>query len=208
MIDSEKCEKSRILKVFLLKAALNGWNEKSLDQAISDLRLDEMDKLREFPGGISDIVDYFGVWSDQRMISTLNQMTLSDMRVKDRIHSCVKLRLQINKNYRESIRRLLPYLSLPMNSMLGFRLCWRTSSEIWYASGDRSTDWNYYSKRALLASVYSATIMFWLSDEPDDTGDYPETWMFLERRIQNILDSFRLPQYFKNFLNCNSQKTG
>jgi ubiquinone biosynthesis protein COQ9 len=92
--------------------------------------------------------------------------------------------------------------------MLGFRLCWRTSSEIWYASGDRSTDWNYYSKRALLASVYSATIMFWLSDEPDDTGDYPETWMFLERRIQNILDTFRLPQYFKNFLNCNSQKTG
>ena len=208
MIDSAKREKVRILETFLLKSALDGWNQKSLDQAVCELGLTEIDKLRVFPNGIHGVVDYFGIWSDQRMISALGQINLEDMRIRDRIHACIKVRLEINKDYRVAIRRLLSFLSLPANSALGVRLCWRTASEIWYASGDQSTDWNYYTKRALLASVYSATIMYWLSDKHDETGDFPETWMFLERRIENILFTFRLPQYFKNFMTCNSQKTG
>ena len=29
--------------------------------------------------------------------------------------------------------------------------------DIWYCAGDRSTDFNWYTKRALLATIYSST---------------------------------------------------
>ena len=128
------------------------------------------------------------------MVEALNKIDYSDMRVRDKILISVKTRLQINSNYRNAIRRLTSYLILPTNSAVALRLTWKTSSEIWYAIGDKSTDWNYYSKRGLLASIYSATVLFWLSDSPDDKGDFPGTWEFLDRRVQDVLKIFSLPK--------------
>ncbi|NQV43711.1 MAG: hypothetical protein HQ501_02315, partial [Rhodospirillales bacterium] len=31
----------------------------------------------------------------------------------------------------------------------------RSVSAMWYVAGDRSADWNYYTKRGLLAPVYT-----------------------------------------------------
>ncbi len=60
----------------------------------------------------------------------------------------------------------------------------RTVDALWYAAGDRSTDYNYYTKRLLLAGVYSSTLLVWLNDKSEDHG---ATWAFLERRIDNVL---------------------
>ncbi len=43
----------------------------------------------------------------------------------------------------------------------------RTVDAIWHAAGDRSADWSWYSKRAILAGVYGATLLFWLRDDSD-----------------------------------------
>ena len=68
---------------------------------------------------------------------------------------------------------------------------------MWYAAGDTATDWNHYSKRALLATVYTSTVLYWLSDEGDDEGDFPDTWGFLDRRISDVLKVFGLPSKLK-----------
>ncbi|MBT7267527.1 MAG: COQ9 family protein, partial [Rhodospirillaceae bacterium] len=46
------------------------------------------------------------------------------------------------------------------------------------------TDFNYYTKRGLLAGVYGSTILYWLSDNSDD---FVETDAFLARRINEVL---------------------
>jgi ubiquinone biosynthesis protein COQ9 len=61
-------------------------------------------------------------------------------------------------------------------------------SAIWYAAGDTATDFNYYTKRALLAGVYSATVLYWLDDKSED---FAKTWTFLDRRIADVM---RVPQ--------------
>ena len=48
----------------------------------------------------------------------------------------------------------------------------------------RSTDWNFYSKRGLLAGVYGSTVLFWLQDNSED---FTETWAFLDRRIADVM---------------------
>ena len=66
----------------------------------------------------------------------------------------------------------------------GARLLYGSVDTIWRAAGDRSTDWNFYSKRGLLAGVYGSTVLFWLQDNSED---FTETWAFLDRRIADVM---------------------
>ena len=54
---------------------------------------------------------------------------------------------------------------------------------IWHAAGDRSADFSWYTKRAILAAVYSATVLYWLRDTSEDDA---ATLAFLDRRLAGI----------------------
>ena len=55
---------------------------------------------------------------------------------------------------------------------------------MWYAAGDTSTDFNFYTKRATLAGVYSSTLLYWLNDRSPGSE---ATWGFLDRRIDDVM---------------------
>jgi ubiquinone biosynthesis protein COQ9 len=56
---------------------------------------------------------------------------------------------------------------------------------MWRAAGDTATDYNFYTKRALLAGVFSSTVAVWLDDTSEDLSD---TESFLRRRIENVME--------------------
>ncbi|WP_374298103.1 COQ9 family protein, partial [Sphingomonas sp.] len=76
------------------------------------------------------------------------------------------------------------FLAMPLNAALALKLLYRTVDAIWYAAGDNATDFNFYTKRGLLAGVYSATLLYWLNDRSQDCAD---TWAFLDRRIEEVM---------------------
>lgn len=108
------------------------------------------------------------------------------MSVPARIAAALKARIMVNNQHREALRRTLSWLALPLNVPLAVQATLRTVNAMWYAAGDTATDWNYYSKRGLLTTVYSATVLYWLSDTADEDGDYPQTWDFLNRRLGDL----------------------
>jgi ubiquinone biosynthesis protein COQ9 len=55
--------------------------------------------------------------------------------------------------------------------------------DIWHACGDTSTDYNWYTKRGLLAGVYTATELFMLTDY---SPGYADTWRSLDRRLKDV----------------------
>jgi ubiquinone biosynthesis protein COQ9 len=55
---------------------------------------------------------------------------------------------------------------------------------MWSIAGDKADDYNYYSKRSLLAAVWTSTFLFWLEDRSDGFGD---SWAFLDRRIGEVM---------------------
>ena len=67
---------------------------------------------------------------------------------------------------------------------LALKLLYRTVDAIWYAAGDNATDFNFYTKRALLAGVYSSTVLYWLNDKSAGCAD---SWSFLDRRIDEVM---------------------
>lgn len=173
----------------LLQAALphvlfDGWTEATLRAAARDVDLTPEAAINAFPEGPHDLVEAFSHWADEEMLRGLAALDLEEMRMRDRIATGVRLRLEALAPHREALRRSLSFLALPPNAPLATRLLWRTADVLWYAAGDKATDYNYYSKRLLLAGVVSATTLYWLEDNSED---FTDTWGFLERRIDEVL---------------------
>ena len=72
----------------------------------------------------------------------------------------------------------LALLSLPFNAGLALKLLYKTVDAMWYAAGDTSTDFNFYTKRATLAGVYSSTLLYWLNDRSPGSE---ATWASCDR---------------------------
>ena len=54
---------------------------------------------------------------------------------------------------------------------------------IWRGAGDSSADFSWYTKRAILASVYGLTLLYWLRDTSDEDE---ATLAFLDRRLAGV----------------------
>ena len=174
----------RLLDATLNHVPFDGWTMTALQRAAADLGLDAATAVNAFPGGAAELIAFHSAEADRRMLDALQPLDLPGMRVRDRIAAAVRLRLEQNAAHREAIRRALAFLALPQNGPLGLKCLYRTVDAIWYAAGDTSTDYNFYTKRLLLSGVYSSTLLFWLNDESED---FAETWAFLSRRIDEVL---------------------
>ena len=173
-----------ILDAALLHVPFDGWGEKAMRRGAADAGVTEAFARLAFPGGTSDMVDYYLQRLDTRMTARLSKMKLDKMRIRDRITTAVQVRLALNDEHREAVRRTVTWVAMPGHAELGVRALWRTADAMWRAAGDTATDYNHYTKRAILSGVYSSTLLVWLQDESED---YAETAAFLARRIDNVM---------------------
>ena len=142
-----------------------------------------------FPGGPAEMVEAHSDLGDRDMVAA--GAAQGEDRVSRRVRALILLRLEQSIPHREAIRRGLSLLSLPGNRAAGARALARTVDTIWHEAGDRSADMSWYSKRALLAGVYTATLLFWLQH-----GSTPETEAFLDRRLAAVAGLGRLRRRF------------
>lgn len=173
----------------LMRAALHhipfdGWSWAALTAAAEDCGLDAVDARNAFPEGPVGAIELFSLEADDAMLAAMEDYDLARMRVRDRVATAIRIRLEQNEPHKEAIRRALSTLAMPGNAALSTRALYRTVDAVWAAAGDSSVDVNFYSKRALLAGVYSSTLLYWLDDHSADHG---ATRAFLDRRIDEVL---------------------
>ena len=106
------------------------------------------------------------------MVEDMEKEGVAALKIRDRIKAAVRIRLERHSGQRESARRALSLLSLPFNAPLALKLLYGTVDAMWYAAGDTSTDFNFYTKRATLAGVYSSTLLYWLNDRSPGVGGH------------------------------------
>jgi ubiquinone biosynthesis protein COQ9 len=176
--------RDEILLAMLPQVAFDAWTGRALDAGVAAAGFPPEMALRGFPNGIEDVICHWAKYNDRRMLEGMERLNLDSMRVRDRIATGVRLRIEVNKPYREAVRRALSFLALPQNAAIAARNTYNTVDAIWYAAGDTSTDFNFYTKRALLAPVYVSTVLYWLGDESEDGA---ATWAYLDRRIADVL---------------------
>jgi ubiquinone biosynthesis protein COQ9 len=159
-----------------------GWNRNTLRRALTRSGAAPDDAEFLFPGGAIEMVEAFCDLADRRMTEAAD-LSLADQRVSARVRSLIALRLSQAEPHRAAVRHALALLALPRNFNITARTAARTADAIWHAAGDSSADFSWYTKRATLAAVYSATLLFWLRDHSDQAAD---TLGFLDRRLGDL----------------------
>ena len=195
--DRFELERRALLAALLDHVPFDGWTGKAMAAAAEQAGLDAGFAYRAFPRGAVDAIEYFNRVADEDMAAALAEEDLEAMRVRERIARAVRLRLEQNAGRRDAVRRGLTVLSFPPNGPVGLRCLYRTVDTIWRAAGDTATDFNFYTKRGLLAGVYSATVVFWLNDSSEN---FSRTWRFLDRRIDETMQIPKITQRLKKTL--------
>ena len=163
-------ERDAALDALVAAKPFPGWNLAALRAAVAP----DADLL--FPIGATDMVESWADLADRRMAGTAGEG-----RTPERVRTVIARRLEASRPAKEAVRRGLAVLS--RDPAAAARVTARTTDAIWHAAGDRSADWNWYTKRALLAGVYGLTLLYWVRD--DSEGD-AATLAFLDRRLAGI----------------------
>jgi ubiquinone biosynthesis protein COQ9 len=129
------------------------------------------------------------------MQAALAARDLAGLKIREKIALAIRLRLEPLTAHREALRRAASLMALPLNAGRGASALYRTVDAMWYGIGDRSTDFNFYSKRAILAGVYGSTVLVWLYDRSEGQE---RTWEFLARRIEDVMRFERAKVSFRD----------
>lgn len=172
-----------LLDAALPHVAFDGWTDTTFSAAMADAGIDPALSRAVCPRGAVDLALAAHARGDAEMLARLKAADMDGMRFRDRIAAAVRFRLEAAGD-REVVRKGAVLFALPQYAADGARAIWQTCDAIWTALGDTSDDVNWYTKRATLSGVYSATLLFWLGDDSDGAS---ATWAFLDRRIDNVM---------------------
>lgn len=172
-------------------AIFDGWNETALVAAARSVGADDDVARLAFKGGAMDMIGAWIETIDAAMAAALPAETLAAMKIRERIRSLVQFRLDAVAGREEALRRALAVMAMPQNAARALRTGWHSADIMWRLAGDTATDWNHYSKRAILGSLYGATLAVFVNDDGEDKA---ETRGFLDRRIEGVMRFERVKQ--------------
>jgi ubiquinone biosynthesis protein COQ9 len=161
----------------------HGFTRRAMRLALRDIGADPNDADMLFPGGSAELVEAFLELADRRMETAAAAQDLSGQRLTARIRTLIALRLAQAEPHKAAVQRAASWMALPGHAAIAARCTARTVDAIWHAAGDTSADFSWYTKRAILAAIYSATLLYWLRDGSPESAD---TLAFLDRRLTDL----------------------
>ena len=176
-------------------AIFDGWNETALMNAAEMAGADPDVAKLAFKGGAMEMIEAWITSVDQAMEKEWPAERLAELKIRERIRTLVAFRLEAVADVAEAVRRAMTIMAMPQNAAKAFRLGWRSADIMWRLSGDTATDYNHYTKRAILAGIYSATLAVFVNDDSEGKA---KTYEFLDRRIEGVMKFEKVKAQFLN----------
>ncbi|KND03526.1 rpsU-divergently transcribed protein [Spizellomyces punctatus DAOM BR117] len=187
---------THILEASLKHVPQHGWTVQALGAGASDLGYPSV-LHGLFPRGGVDLIDYFLKKSKREMKAEMEKLDLESMKITAKIRTACITRLKLTGPYISRWPEALALMGQPQNVPMSLGNLGELVDDMWYLAGDRSVDMNWYSKRTLLAGVYTSTELYMTQDR---SPDFEETWKFLDRRLQDVAFIGRTASEVTNYL--------
>ncbi len=165
-------------------AVWDGWSEAAVRAAAEGSGIDPDAALYAFKDGPMAMIAAWIARVDVEMEAALPPERLATMKIRERIRALVQFRLDAVEANKEALRRALTIMAMPQNVPAALKLGWRSADLMWRLAGDTASDYNHYTKRTILASIYGATLAVFVDDKSED---HAETRAFLGRRLDGVM---------------------
>jgi ubiquinone biosynthesis protein COQ9 len=176
--------RERLLDAILEIAPESGWTELSLGRAAERAGLTPGQVQLATPNGVADLLEALAGRATVATEERLRQPDVAGMKVREKVAASVRAYLAFLQPHKAAVTRAA---GTPANLLSGPRGLWKAADAIWSALGDKSTDYNWYTKRMILTGVLGSTLVAWLG-----TDDPAEVDAFLDRRIENVMQFEKL----------------
>lgn len=176
-------------------AIFDGWNETALISAADMAGVDPDIAKLAFKDGPMEMIEAWITSVDQAMAREWPAERLSQLKIRERIRALIAFRLEAVADVDEAVRRALSIMAMPRNAARSLQLGWRSADLMWRLAGDTSTDYNHYTKRTILAGIYSATLAVFVNDDSEGKA---RSFEFLDRRIDGVMKFEKVKAQFLN----------
>ncbi|XP_077607410.1 ubiquinone biosynthesis protein COQ9, mitochondrial [Crocuta crocuta] len=189
--ESEEQLQHRILTAALKFVPAHGWTAEAIAEGAQSLGLSTA-AASMFGNDGSELILHFVTQCNARLTHVLEeeqklvQLGQAEKRKTDQfLRDAVETRLRMLIPYIEHWPRALSILMLPHNIPSSLNLITSMVDDMWHYAGDQSTDFNWYTRRAVLAGIYNTTELVMMQDS---SPDFQDTWRFLENRINDAMN--------------------
>jgi ubiquinone biosynthesis protein COQ9 len=159
------------------------WSITLIKEAEKQNKLDTNYHKLLFPGGLAQLVQEFENWLDTEMLDALNKLE-KPKKIRGQIAITLETRI-INLVPKNVILKNSSFFLIPSNILAGSESACQTCDLIWKYAGDKSTDFNYYTKRGLLLPVYLSAKAFYVAD---NSKNHEKTKEFIKNALDNIIN--------------------
>ncbi len=200
--------RSAVLDVITPVLIFDGWSQQAISSAIKNARINSQNVELAFPRGRLDMACEMHRAGDREFQQEFEERHKDISKIGERVEAAVLYRLVIAGRNKEVARATAAFFALPQNSAAGAGLIWDTVDKIWKAVGVEESGASRYTRRAILATIYSATFLYWLQDEQ---ADMKETQTFLKRRLlehakfHKLVSKLKIQKLKQNFSQARHQ---
>lgn len=136
-----------------------------------------------FNGKELAVANFIENYHDEMMLDKLNKYNKIN-KIREKIAASLIVRIIDVVDKKVAIKQSAFFL-MPQNALYGMENACRTCDVIWRFAGDKSTDFNYYTKRGLLLPVYLSAKTFYFAD---NSPDHEDTKKFIRNALDNIIN--------------------
>ena len=173
--------RNNVYKEAKLTALKHGWSENLFNNLANESAYTYEEVHDLFPEGHLSIVQMYLKEIDKKMNKESEKINLIRLKTHERIRELCILRLHIMTKEKDLISKTFLHLLLPHNSKFSLKNLYETVDQIWFLAGDNSTDFNFYSKRLILASIYTSTMIHFVNNDNID-----ETLLLLNKLLRKV----------------------
>jgi ubiquinone biosynthesis protein COQ9 len=187
MSDFTKLQKNKILN-YLFK----NFKKIDFDNIDQDISLKKIDDLHFFDKQelLIKISDLLFEDLDKKFLSEVKSKVNKISKTNEKISFLLNKRFQIEKKNKDLIKIFLIHLIKSNNSNKVLNYIYSVADIMWKHSNDRSVDFNYYTKRLILSSVYLKILILTFYKDNLTQKD-------LDKEILKSLEHVKLISQFK-----------
>ena len=154
----------KILKLAKLIIAEEGLNSNTFETIAvkHNLNINEINLL--FPDGNKDLLEYSLEQLNIELQEYCKSIDLIRLPLHKRIRKILLSKIEIMNKEKNFYKKIFLNSLLPNKSVSLPKQLYKSIDQIWYLAGDTSVDFNFYTKRLILAGIYSRVVLFFFNN--------------------------------------------